>query len=75
MTLPVSSGDYTVSSGDSGDFFITVQAAAPGTDEVFTLWNKPIDSYTVTEGLLFIIMLLLLLRLFLSLGGARLWPR
>lgn len=67
----VSSGDAlgmeTVSSGDAaGSIFYQVNLYAAPEDDVlqetqqedYTLWDKPLEDYTVTEGLLLVLVLL-----------------
>lgn len=69
--LSISSGD--VSGGDAGTITVVVETL---TDMPPTLWEKTLSDYTVTEGLLLLIFLLLLAQFILNrFKGVREWRR
>lgn len=60
----VSSGDQSPVSVSGGDAIYIINAAAPPpeqeTEIVYTLWDKPLDEYTVSEGLLLFLAIIAL---------------
>lgn len=59
----VSSGDaYSVSSGDNINVYYQIDihtVSEPDVDPQYTLFDKPLSDYTVSEGLLLILVVLL----------------
>lgn len=59
----VSSGDQYPVSVSGGDTIYIINAALPSEQEaeiVYTLWDKPLEEYTVSEGLLLLLVIIAL---------------
>ncbi len=58
----VSSGDQYPVSVSGGDAIYIINAAPPDQEEeiVYTLWDKPLEEYTVSEGLLLLLVIIAL---------------
>lgn len=69
--LSISSGD--VSTGDVGNITVIVETPS---DTPPTLWEKSLSEYTVVEGLLLLVFLLLLAQFFMNrFKGAGKWHK
>lgn len=82
----VSSGDAlplsSVSGGDAAYYEINIYSVsgndgAAAQEMQYTLWDKPLEEYTVTEGLLLLLDLMILVALIWAIvqGGYKIWQK